>query len=117
MSPWIPVARADEIRKGAGRRVLAGGREIAVFRNGDRWHAMDDTCPHQGASLGDGLLHDGKVVCPWHAWSFDALTGTCVNVPEIGVAIYPVRCRDGAVEVDLPETGGPETPPTERSER
>lgn len=43
------------------------GREWVVFRDAHGVIAGPDACPHMGASMADGHVHDGCVVCPWHA--------------------------------------------------
>ena len=96
------MPEAHAIPEGRGRSYDLGGWAVAVFNDGGTYRAIDDTCPHQGASLGEGTYHRGRVICPWHNWIFDAETGACPGVPEISVAVYPVRVRDGAVEVELP---------------
>jgi NAD(P)H-dependent nitrite reductase small subunit len=102
MAPWIRVAEAGEIPPGAGRSVSAGARRVAVFNAGGELFAIDDACPHQGASLGQGALDAGRVVCPLHAWVFDLRTGRCPHDSHEPVATYPVRCSAGAIEVHLP---------------
>ena len=75
MDRWVKVAEADELPPGNGRRVVAGPLRLALFNDGGEFFAIDDGCPHQGASLGEGLLHGGRVVCPLHSWVFDVRTG------------------------------------------
>jgi nitrite reductase/ring-hydroxylating ferredoxin subunit len=41
-------------------------------------------------------------VCPWHGFDFDLATGRCGVDAGLAVPVYPVRLRDGVVEVDLP---------------
>ena len=45
--------------------------------------AAPDRCPHREARLSDGSVSDGCLVCPYHAWAFDA-DGVCVDVPSSG---------------------------------
>ena len=99
------VAAADEIADGRGRAFSAGNLRVAVFREGDRWYAIDEACPHQGTSLAAGVLHEGRVICPLHAWVFDVTTGQCPRGTHEGVRVYPTRCENGWVEVQTPETG------------
>ena len=93
----------------------AGDRQLAVFRREGRFFAIEDTCPHQGASLGEGLFHEGRVICPLHSWVFDVRTGNCPRGSHESVRTYPARCADGVVEVHLPDDsddsrwGGAET--------
>ena len=107
MAPWIKVAEAAELPPGAGRSVAAGPRRVAVFNDGGELFAIDDTCPHQGASLGSGTLHAGRVICPLHAWVFDLRSGCCPNDSHDPVATYPARCSGGAIEVHIPTEAGP----------
>ncbi len=80
------------------------GRWIALFRDeAGRFHATDDACPHEGTSLGDGVLHEGRVICPSHAWVFDVRTGACLNMPGVGVACYATRPSGADVEIELPD--------------
>jgi nitrite reductase/ring-hydroxylating ferredoxin subunit len=103
---WVEVAKRGELPPGRGRSLQAGGRFIALYNDGGTFFAIDDTCPHQGASLGEGILHEGTVICPWHAWSFSLRTGVSPHVPELAVACYPTRLEGDAVEVELPEETG-----------
>lgn len=75
MASWVPVGKQSEFREGRGRAVKFGERTIAVFRVGERWFAIQDACPHMGASLADGKLHGLEVVCHWHGWKFDLESG------------------------------------------
>jgi ferredoxin-NADP reductase/nitrite reductase/ring-hydroxylating ferredoxin subunit len=103
MSDAIRVASAAEVPPGSGKVVEANGRRIAVFNVGGRFHAIDDTCPHQGGPLSEGTL-DGKVVtCPWHGARFDVTTGAVLRPPaRQGVASYPVRVSGPDLLIEVP---------------
>ncbi len=110
MGRWVRLAEARDISPGTGRAIQAEGRWFALFNVDGEFFAIDDTCPHQGASLGEGLLHEGRVICPWHSWVFDVRTGACPRIPDISVATFPVRRVGEAVEVEIPdESAGGET--------
>ena len=100
---WVEVAKRADLPPGRGRSLKAGGRFLALYNDGGEFFAIDDTCPHQGASLGEGILHGGMVICPMHAWSFALRDGQCQSVPDLSVACYPTRVKGDAVEVELPE--------------
>src|SRR5579863_6666388 len=70
MAEFRTVCRVGDLAPGEGRTVEVGGKLIAVFREGNRYFAIDDVCPHMGASLSGGYLESGIVTCPWHAWRF-----------------------------------------------
>jgi len=102
---WIEVAKVDELASGAGRTVAAGELRLALFNDDGRFYALDNACPHQGASLGDGVLHDGRVICPLHSWIFDAETGQCPRGSHAAVRTYPTRCNGDGVEVQISPSG------------
>jgi nitrite reductase (NADH) small subunit len=78
----------------AGRRVLCIGNFDGVIR------ALDGECPHRGGPLAEGMIEDGKLVCPWHAWAFDPATGATGSSQE-RVAVYAVTVEGEEVFVKL----------------
>ena len=106
MSRWIRIATEDEVVPGQGRALAVGDLRIALFNHDGAYYAIDDDCPHQGASLGEGAFFDGRVICPRHAWVFDVRTGRCPRDTHEPVETYPTRRHAGAIEVELPPDTG-----------
>lgn len=96
---FTAVARVGEIPVGEGRTYEVGGRLVAVLFDGTTYHAIDDLCPHMGASLAAGPFVDGIVTCPWHAWRFRACDGAWCDNEKLRVEVFPVRVIDGEIEV------------------
>jgi nitrite reductase/ring-hydroxylating ferredoxin subunit len=101
-TPFTPVARPGDIPAGEGRTFEVAGRLVAVFFDGAAYHAMDDLCPHMGASLGSGPFVDGVVTCPWHAWRFRACDGAWCDNEKLKVDVFEVRVVGDAIEVRVP---------------
>lgn len=97
---FVDVCSADSLSTRIGKRVSAGGREIAVFQVGRGACAITNTCPHKGASLADGRLDGDEVVCPWHSWRFSVKTGA--GNRGHAVEVFPVRIEGGRVLVSVP---------------
>ncbi len=96
------VARLDELPAGSGRLVeLDDGREVALFRDGTRVHALDAICPHRGACLAFGEVREGQVRCPLHAWPFRLADGVCAEFPDVSVKAYAVTLEGGEVFLEL----------------
>ena len=53
MSEFVTVARVGAIAEGQGGTFQVGERLVAVFNRGGEYFAIDDLCPHMGASGGD----------------------------------------------------------------
>ena len=52
-----------------------GGERIAVVRKNGVLCAISNVCPHQNGPLGEGVVRDGYLECPWHGYQFDPCTG------------------------------------------
>lgn len=56
---------------------IQGDKEYCIVNlNGDIY-AIDNICPHQGASLGLGEIKGDEIICPLHQWRFNVKTGAC----------------------------------------
>lgn len=101
---FVVVAKFADIPESSGLKVEAQGKTLALFREGEAVRAIDDACPHEGASLSEGDFKDGVVSCPWHAWTFNTCTGCSLDPAGHKVAPYETRVEDGQVLVRLAET-------------
>lgn len=82
-----------------GTRALVefAGKSLALFNVAGQFYAIDDGCPHQGASLCGGRL-DGRVIqCCAHGLRFDLASGYLLNSTALKVASYPVEVQDDRV--------------------
>ncbi len=105
MADFETVAAEDDIPMGEGRAFPVNGRMVAVFRLEEGYHAINDFCPHMGASLAGGHVEDGAVYCPWHAWRFCVRDGLWLDNPksQIRTDTFDVRVVDGNIQVRVPE--------------
>lgn len=100
MQDFVTVAKVGSIPDGQGATYTVGERLIAVFRRGDEYFAIDDLCPHMGASLGAGHVDEEQVVaCPWHAWRFSVVDGTWRDNPRIKIDSFEVRVEGDEIQV------------------
>lgn len=99
VSEFVTVARVGEIPEGQGQAFTVGNRMIAVFNDSGTYFAIDDFCPHMGASLAGGYMEDGAVACPWHAWRFSIRDGSWLDNPKIRVDSFEVRVVGDEIQV------------------
>ena len=102
-APFTPVAKVGDILPGQGQAYAVSGRMVAVFNEDGKYFAIDDFCPHMGASLAGGHLEDGEVTCPWHAWRFRLSDGAWADNPRIKIGCYAVRVVGDEIQVEIPE--------------
>ena len=100
MSEFVTVAKVGAIPEGTGMAFPVGDRLVAVFHlAGGHYHAIDDCCPHMGASLAAGDVQEGIVTCPWHAWRFRISDGTWCDNPRIKTKAYEVCVVGDEIQV------------------
>jgi len=101
--PWVTVAKEKDLASGTAKVVDAGDRRIALCNTGEGFHAIDDICTHDGASLDQGELDGFSIECPRHGARFDVRTGKVLALPAVRpVRTYPTRVTAGSVEVEVP---------------
>ena len=96
------VATLDSLPVGTGRAFTVDGRQVGLFNVEGRVYAIDDICPHAGASLADGALTGHVVSCPWHCADFDVTSGKVLCQPaNQDVQKFPVFVSGNSIEVEL----------------
>jgi nitrite reductase (NADH) small subunit len=101
MGEFQTVCKVHEVKEGEGKTISIGNKLVALFFMEGRFHAIDDVCPHMGASLSGGYLENGIVTCPWHAWRFRVTDGTWADNPRIKIGCYPVRVLGDDVQIQI----------------
>ena len=88
---------------------------------------FENCCPHQGGPVCYGeilgqveaVLNDKKqivserfseenfnLICPWHGWTYDALTGECIGDRNIRLKSWKVVIKQDQVFLQVPATSG-----------
>jgi nitrite reductase (NADH) small subunit len=99
----ILVCRLEDLPLGLGRAFSIAGRNIAIFRTRkEKLFALDNSCPHKGGPLADGMLAGDQVVCPLHAFRFDGTSGACDQAGICAVNTYSITQKEGVIFIRLP---------------
>jgi len=101
VSDFVTIAKVGAIPDGTGASFVVGDRMIALFNVRGQYFAIDDVCPHMGASLGAGELDGETVTCPWHAWRFRVTDGTWCDNPKVKTDSFEVRVEGDEIQVRL----------------
>jgi nitrite reductase (NADH) small subunit/3-phenylpropionate/trans-cinnamate dioxygenase ferredoxin subunit len=103
MANFVKVAKRSDLKEDTGHTVEVKGRLVALFLDKETVYAMDDMCPHMGASLGAGHVCNGLVVCPWHGWRFRINDGRWADAPSSGTAVvhYDAKIEGDDVFLDV----------------
>lgn len=104
MSNWVKVAPLEEIPKLGARVVRSKNVDIGVFRlEDDRIYAVNNSCPHKGGPLSEGIVYGDRIACPLHSWKINLVDGKA-DEPDVGeTACFNTKIEDGVVYLELKE--------------
>lgn len=117
----VVVALSSDVPEGGRVVVDVDGTEIGVFRVQGELRAWSNYCLHAGGpvcqgkmihrvierldeekrSLGDDFGPAMHVVCPWHGYEYDLLTGAHPTDPAAQLRGFTVVEEGGEISVDL----------------
>lgn len=101
MARNIIVTSASHLPAGQRKLVFANGRSIVVFNVEGRLHAVDNSCPHNGASLASGRLDGNVLQCPAHGLRFNLATGCVPGAGGLCLKTYAIHEADGHIVIEL----------------
>ncbi|MBE9060723.1 FAD-dependent oxidoreductase [cf. Phormidesmis sp. LEGE 11477] len=100
----VSVCQVGDLKIGEMRQFSIAGKEILLAKTEHGISAIAPHCSHYGAPLAEGVMHNGRIVCPWHNACFSADTGTHLSAPgRDNLAKFPVHIESDTVYVELPE--------------
>ncbi len=101
MAEFTTVAKVGDIPNNEGRALEVDDQLVAVFNHDGEYLAIDDMCPHMGASLATGFFNplDCTVTCPWHGWRFDTRDGTWCDNRKLKIDVYQVQIDGDEIQV------------------
>jgi 3-phenylpropionate/trans-cinnamate dioxygenase ferredoxin component len=103
MAEFVEVMRLEQLPPGRGTMVTVADKDVALFNVDGTIYAMEDSCLHQGLSLGTSRLEGKVVTCRGHGWRYDVTTGCTLHVKDYGVATYPVKIVEGKIMISVSE--------------
>jgi nitrite reductase/ring-hydroxylating ferredoxin subunit len=100
--PSIKVATIAELPPDSVKEVLVGHQPYAICNVGGVVRALSGVCIHRGGPLGHGQIHEGRIVCPFHMWEFDCVTGEYDDDPSKRVPTFEVKVEGEDVFIQVP---------------
>ncbi|MFW6154771.1 MAG: FAD-dependent oxidoreductase [Planctomycetota bacterium] len=98
------VAHTGDLNDGEMKTVEIDNQTILLIRQDGQYKALTSKCPHHGAPMAEGVLHDHHLRCPWHQSVFDAADGSLIEPPSLdGLATFDVRVEGNEVIVSVPD--------------
>jgi nitrite reductase/ring-hydroxylating ferredoxin subunit len=120
--PEVMVGTLADFPDGDHRVIAIGDFEVGIFRRGDRLVAWENRCPHYGGPVCQGrIFHrveeplgpdktagqlrfgaEEHIVCPWHGYEYELMTGRHSGDPRLGLRAVAVRADGSNVYLDVP---------------
>jgi nitrite reductase (NADH) small subunit len=103
MAEFIRICSKAELPDNDEAKEFACGENkmVCVANVGGELSALDNVCLHRGGPLGQGVIADGTLICPWHGWQYNPKTGEAIHNPAAKVAVYPLKVEGEDVLVEL----------------
>ena len=77
-----------------------GEEAVLLARKGNELFAIGATCTHYGGPLGEGLMVEDTVRCPWHHACFSMRTGEALAAHALNAtSCWRIERRDGRIFV------------------
>ena len=96
---WHRVGDLDPLEENTVTSVTAGVKALCLAKYGGKYYALDNHCPHQGGPLGEGLIENGYVRCPWHGYEYAPQDGAPPGGYDDRVETYPLEAREDGIYV------------------
>lgn len=77
------------------------GHVVCVANVNGAISVLNGLCPHEQGPLGEGSIEDGRVVCPWHGFSYDVKTGVSPEDPDLSAEVYESVMENGELRAKI----------------
>lgn len=103
MSDFQTVCQIADVPVGQSRMFQIGDQFVGLFNVNGEFLAVNNECPHAGASLAHGTVDGTTVACRIHHWRFCLKTGRYLDEdqPKYNAQTFATRIVDGDVQVSV----------------
>lgn len=82
--------------------MIVFGQKVCLVLGSDGIYAVQEKCPHNGASLAMGYCNEkDEIICPLHRYPFNIKTGKATAGMAIGLETYPIKIQSDGVFVGM----------------
>jgi nitrite reductase/ring-hydroxylating ferredoxin subunit len=107
------VCKSEDLPNDSKKVVSLQGSKILVCRSNNRLFALNNSCPHRGASLSKSEIKDTKIICYMHDFEYDLISGKLLHIPSKwnnqnpnwtksdNLLLFPISEKNGEIYVQL----------------
>ena len=101
-STLVPAGAARDLPPGGRKLVFRpDGQTILLLNVEGEFYAMDNSCPHAGASMASGQCEGHTISCPAHGLKFNIKSGQCTASPGLLIPLYETLILEGELWLRL----------------
>jgi nitrite reductase/ring-hydroxylating ferredoxin subunit len=105
---WIKIAEPFEaehlLKEADAKTIKIEGKRYCIAKFEGTYYAMQNNCPHAGASLGEGWCDkQGNIICPVHRIKFDIKTGKNPTGEGYYLKTYPIKNNEQGLFIGFPQ--------------
>lgn len=97
---YLPAGDHRQIPENGASIVHFGEERIAIFKYDNKLSAISNVCRHQNGPLGEGLIIDGLITCPWHGFQYRPHDGCAPEPFTEKVSTYDLRLEGSEIQVN-----------------
>lgn len=92
----------NNVPRGIPQRLMVGGKKVCLVNTSEGYFAVQDKCPHNGASLSNGYCSAlNTIVCPLHRYHFDLRTGQAKSGIADRLETFQIDIREDGVYIGI----------------
>src|SRR4051812_46882258 len=98
---WYKISGIQNTGKPFIAKVKAGRKNVCLVGFEGDIYVLSSVCPHAGADLSEGLCVKGKIVCPYHRYTYNLKTGKGGEGQNDFVETYAVNIKDDDIYIGV----------------
>lgn len=103
---WIKVFDSEEalqnnVKPNSVFATTIKGEKILLVQHNNVFYAVQERCPHNGASMAHGFCLKDELTCPVHRFRFNVVDGKSVSGGSYALKTYPVVIKQEGVFVGV----------------
>jgi len=87
---WYVIGEDSSFTNNKLYNIQIWNNNYVVWKDNNKYFALDDACSHRGASLSLGCINRANIMCPYHGYEFNSC-GTLVKVPGLNFTDMPIQ--------------------------
>ncbi len=99
---WYKIGKISELKEHQLQEVVIDNTKIALSYEKGKFGAVSGICNHVGGPLGKGRLEGNYIVCPWHNWTYDRISGLGhPGAEESSIPRYEIQIKEENLYINL----------------